>query len=239
MADAPTPTPSHEHFKRLKENFPIIGEILTSLVGAMSNEALMSLWRSLFGKARESADKFIRTQLPDFMRSMVDEGMFCMLMEQLTDTQKKAVEGYFARKTNHKQRVDIILSMAEMLLPPLPPGMNPDTPEAREMLKTERAKAFAAAVGYLKYLADLGDDDKRTASLLSRNFMRKRNEYKTSADLIQTIREYIDVVDNSGPARRLRVINRAQTRANTVKRAELARPMTWRERLSFFSLFGR
>jgi hypothetical protein len=238
MAEA-ADTQKASPFHRWKKHFPVLAEIMTSLVGAFSSDIIRDFIKETFAKpASESIKKTVRSQFPDWKRSMADEGLFSILMEQIDDNQKKALEGFLARKTNFKQRVDFILSMAEQLCPVLP-GIDQNSPEGREAWKTERAKALAAAISYLKYLANLGDDEARERSLLSRNFMRPQNEYPTTTEFLGKIKEKLDLVDNSVFGRGLRVKVRTLSREVARKRAELASGMTWREKLSFFSLTGR
>jgi hypothetical protein len=225
-----------------KKHFPVLAEFLTSFGGALGSDVLVDWFKKT--SVRTAGDLLgsglkhtVRAQFPDWVRSTVDEGLFSLFMEELTEAEQKALEGFLTRRTNFKQRADIILSMVELYCSPVP-GTDPETPEGREEWKAQRVRAFEAARKYLKYLANLADDDARERSLLSRNFMRPQNEYPTPRDFLVKVQTFLDGVDNSQAGQQLQahVERRAQEVAR--KRAELAQGMRFRDKFKFFTFIG-
>lgn len=143
-------------YQRIK-NFPVIGEFLTALGGAMVAHIIIDR----DGK-KTLNPTVIRQAAPHFAKSQADEAEFGRIIQMIPDEgERKAIREVWMPTLGKHQRADFILSTAEMTVG-----------------QTEREKKtnLALTIAHLRDFARIPDNDRRTKAADGQNFLQHLKE---------------------------------------------------------------
>lgn len=145
-------------FRELRENFPWIFEIASSLAGAIGAHWVVQ--KEGKKELTPEAKKFIRMEAPHFAKNQADEARFAQVIADLPTNQNKDLLEVWLPTLGQNQKADFILTVAEM------------TAEA----EAGKSANWERAITLLGRLARIPDNARRTTWAASMRFIKPRED---------------------------------------------------------------